>query len=311
MISVYYICIERRTFMIKKIIILPLLALLVGCSNSKSSSNLVDSRSISISQTPAPTFTVPTSKKDNTKNENQSSKKSISSESENQNNQKQVKKVHGVTGLISLELADGWEVIPDGYDTQYTLQKEDWIQLRKGDMSINIEASLNSYGVGIGGDPYIEADGTIGNYYYAASKTGTSDTNGDFVPDDTQLTLFGGGYLGYIFDGYGILTIKYENLNGAFFDDPDLNEILETLNVKDCYGTAKVLADKINIRYGNSTDSEIVGTAKKGEKYKVRAVEGDGTYTWYAIGFQDGNPGGSLTWIADKDGKWIDYTENN
>ena len=36
-----------------------------------------------------------------------------------------------------------------------------------------------------------------------------------------------------------------------------------------------------------------------------------GTYTWYAIGFQNGNPGGSLTWIADKDGKWIDYKENN
>ena len=281
----------------KKMIIIFLLALLAGCSNAKTSSNFTNTdqnEKISISATPMPTAKA-ASIKDNTKSGNQSSNKSISNETKTQN------RAHGVTSLISLELADGWEVIPDGYDTQYAFQKEDWLQLKKGNMYINIEASLNSYGVGIGGDPYIEAEGTIGNYYYAANKNGTSDANGNF----------GGGYLGYIFDGYGILTVKYENPNGAFFDDPDLNEMLETLHVKDCYGTAKVLANKINIRYGNSTDSEIVGTAKKGEEYKVRAVEGDGTYTWYAIGFQNGNPGGSLTWIADKDGKWIDYKENN
>ncbi len=222
--------------------------------------------------------------------------------------------VYGVTKLISLELADGWEVVPDGYDSPYTYLYQDWVTIQKDEAKIQIEASLDSYGIGLGGDPYIEGKYTYGDYWYSALRTVLdygNDQEDNIIVDETTLSLEAGGYIGYIFEDYGIMSVTYTNPDGAYADDKDLVAMLNTLHVKDSYGEVKILADKINIRYGNSVDAEKVGTVKKGEKYKVRAIQQDDDYTWYAIGFKDGDPnGGSLTWIADKDGKWIKYTAN-
>ncbi len=37
----------------------------------------------------------------------------------------------------------------------------------------------------------------------------------------------------------------------------------------------------------------------------------DDNYTWYAIEYtEDDSNGGSFDWIADKDGEWIQFVEN-
>lgn len=52
-------------------------------------------------------------------------------------------------------------------------------------------------------------------------------------------------------------------------DDPDLTSFLNSLEVNDCFGIVTIDADEINIRDRENTDGNIVGTAKKGEIYKV------------------------------------------
>lgn len=78
------------------------------------------------------------------------------------------------------------------------------------------------------------------------------------------------------------------------------------VDVNDCFGTLTVEADEINIRDCENTDGSIVGTARKGETYKVYSISFpnvySGGYTWYNIG--------ELEFIADKDGEWLSYTEN-
>lgn len=102
------------------------------------------------------------------------------------------------------------------------------------------------------------------------------------------------------------MFVDYTNPEGASEDDLALAELLESLEVNDCFGTVTVEADEINIRDYNSTDSDIVGTARKGETYKVYSISYPnvytGGYTWYNIG--------ELEFIADKDGEWVEYTEN-
>lgn len=216
----------------------------------------------------------------------------------------------GLTGLLSVVVPDGWEQQIDGYDSPYEYLNEDRIVLKKGKTEVAIEASLQSYPVGIGGDQYSEGKYQLGKFEYQLLRDTPYDeaTKQNYV-DETSLQLWAGGYLGYAFDGYGILYINYSNPNGAYLDD--IRGLVESVQLKDSYGTATVLVDKINIRNGLGTDKECLGSAKKGETYKVRAVQGDGTYTWYAIGWQDGDPnGGEFKWIADKDGAWVSFKES-
>ena len=216
----------------------------------------------------------------------------------------------GLTGLLSAVVPDGWEQQIDGYDSPYEYLNEDRIILKKGEGEVVIEASLQSYPVGIGGDQYIEGTYQLGEFEYQLLRdTPYDEATKQNNVDETSLKLCAGGYLGYAFDGYGILTISYTNPNGAYLDD--IRGLVESVELKDSYGTATVLADKINIRNGLGTDKECLGSAKKDETYKVRAVQGDGTYTWYAIGWQNGDPnGGEFKWIADKDGDWVSFKES-
>ncbi len=261
----------------KKIIVLLSTSILIGCSsqNVPSSTNHQSSTSVTIDSTP-------TEMVEETPNEIRS---------------------YGMTKLISLVVPKDWEIMPDGYDSAYIQESTDSIEIRKGEADIRIIASLESYPIGIGGDPYTEGNYTYGDYSYEAIRTSADDLK--------QLSLEGGGYLGYIFDDYGILSVEYTNPNGAYADDADLIEILNSLHVKDSYGTITILADKINIRSDTNTDAEKRGIVQKGEMYKVRAIQEDENYTWYAIGYTQGDPnGGSFDWIADKDGKWIEFKES-
>ena len=216
----------------------------------------------------------------------------------------------GLTGLLSAVVPDGWEQQIDGYDSPYEYLNEDRIILKKGEGEVVIEASLQSYPVGIGGDQYSEGTYQLGEFEYQLLRdTPYDEATKQNNVDETSLKLCAGGYLGYTFNGYGILTISYSNPNGAYLDD--IRSLVESVELKDSYGTATVLADKINIRNGLGTDKECLGSAKKGETYKVRAVQGDGTYTWYAIGWQNGDPnGGEFKWIADKDADWVSFKES-
>ena len=87
----------------------------------------------------------------------------------------------------------------------------------------------------------------------------------------------------------GIIFINYSNPSGVSEDDPDLTSFLNSLEVNDCFGIVTIDADEINIRDRENTDGNIVGTAKKGEIYKVYAITGSseytGEYTWYNIGY--------------------------
>ncbi len=216
----------------------------------------------------------------------------------------------GLTGLISMVVPDGWERQIDGYDSPYEYLNEDRIILKKGEAEVVIEASLKSYGIGLGGDSYSEGTYQLGQFEYQLLRnTPYDESTKQNIVDETHLELCAGGYLGYAFDGYGILTINYTNPNGAYLDD--IRGLVESVQLKESYGTATIIADKINIRNGLGTDKGCLGSAKKGETYKVRAIQGDGTYTWYAIGWQDGEPnGGEFKWIADKDGAWVSFKES-
>lgn len=307
----------------------------LGCSSpSKSTSNITENNQstnektkTSLSPTNSPSTNSISSEKsigennDTKKNKdsksstvkNKTSKDSETSSQSTTPSNEAEKREYGVTKLISFVLPVGWEIVPDGYDSPYTYLYRDYVTIKKGEASISIDVTLDSYPVGIGGDPYIEDTYTYGDFWYEALRNvlDYGNSTGNIVVDETNLSLDAGGYLGYVFNDYGIMTVTYTNPNGAYADDPDLTSLLNSLEVKDSYGGVKILADSINIRYGNSVDAEKVGIAKKGEKYKVRAISQDENYTWYAIGFKDGDPnGGSLLWIADKDGKWIKFKEN-
>ncbi len=220
---------------------------------------------------------------------------------------KQEERTYGLTGLISFVLPNEWEVQIDGYASPYIDLEEDRVTISHEQVTITITASLESYPNGIGGDPYSEGEYTYGEYTYEALRHVNDSEKNDV--DETVLTLDGGGYLGYIFDGYGILEVTYSNSNGAYADDVDLTDVLDSLHVSDRYGTITILSDSINQRVDCDIESEKCGTVKKDETYPVRAVKGDGTYTWYAIDYTKEESGGHFDWVADKDGQWVSFDQ--
>lgn len=254
---------------------------LVGCSNkntNSSSSIKADRQTSSISAEPTPSST------STTKPEVQSQTSNVVT-SENR--------------LISLEMPDGWKVDSITHEPMINENElfYDKVSLSKDTATIDIDASLETY-YGVGGDPVYDEPLAnmiqIGQYSYWGG-----------IDNGTNMTIEGGGYLGQIFDGYGTLTVTYSDSNGVSFEDADFISILESLNINDSYGTATVLANKINIRKDASVESDIVGTALNGNFYKVRKVIPYDDYTWYLIGFDTDH----WEWIADKDGEWIKFVK--
>ena len=64
-------------------------------------------------------------------------------------------------------------------------------------------------------------------------------------------------------------------------------------------GEVEVVIDSLNIRGGAGTNFDVVGSAKRGEKFTVLSVEQTSDYTWYQIG--------ENKWLADKNNQFLTY----
>lgn len=260
----------------KHIILISLPILLVGCNSKTASSakiSVTDNPSTSTTQAATPT-SLPTATPQPVK---------------------EVQKEKSLYGAMRYIVPEGWEIITTGAETYGLEMTTDYLGVKNGDKQIEITLLMRCP-AGIGGDPYYERfinDKSIGNY----------TLSGGIYDNGTKLTL-----TDELFEkpDHGIIFIGYSNPSGVSEDDPDLINFLASLEVNDCFGTVKIEADEINIRDCENTDGNIVGTAKKGETYKVYSItnpsEYTGGYTWYNIG--------ELEFIADKDGEWLRYTEN-
>ena len=260
----------------KHIILMSLTALLAGCNNKPVSSE----RASSTLNTPTPATPTPSA---------------VSLPAATLQPADEGQKEKSLFGAMRYTVPEGWEIIATVVETAELEMTTDYLGVRNGDKQIEITLLMRCP-AGIGGDPYYERfinDKSIGNY----------TLSGGIFESGTKLSL-----TDELFDNpeHGSMFVDYTNPEGASEDDPALAELLESLEVNDCFGTVTVEADEINIRDYNSTDSDIVGTARKGETYKVYSISYPnvytGGYTWYNIG--------ELEFIADKDGEWLSYTEN-
>lgn len=260
----------------KHIILLPLIALLAGCNNKTVSST----KPSSFDNTPVPATPTPSP---------------ASFPTATPQPVDEVQKEKSLYGAMRYIVPEGWEIITTGAETYGLEMTTDYLGVKNGDKQIEITLLMRCP-AGIGGDPYYERfinDKSIGNY----------TLSGGIYDNGTKLTL-----TDELFENpdHGIIFIGYSNPSGVSEDDPDLINFLSNLEVNDCFGTVIIEADEVNIRDYDSTDGSIIGTARKGETYKVYSISYpnvySGGYTWYNIG--------ELEFIADKDGEWLRYTEN-
>ena len=138
-------------------------------------------------------------------------------------------------------------------------------------------------------------------------ETGKAVT--DFIWDEVSTLYEGKAYVG-INGVYGIINIP-ETLNKGV-----------ELTMETCYpngvpegidaelgtlpdisiGTITVKVDNLNTRSEPGTYGEKCGKLISGTKYPVYEIQSDSEYTWYRIA--------EHVWSADKNGEWLDYTEN-
>lgn len=260
----------------KHIILLSMIALLAGCNRKAVSSE----KASSTFNTPVPATPTPSPS---------------SLPTATQPPVKKVQKEKSMFGAMRYTVPEGWEIIATGVETAELEMTTDYLGVRNGDKQIEVTLLMRSP-AGIGGDPYYERfinDKSIGNY----------TLSGGIYENGTKLTL-----TNELFENpdHGIIFIDYSNPSGVSEDDSALAELLGSLEVNDCFGTVTVETDEINIRDYDSIDGSIIGTARKGETYKVYSISFpnvySGGYTWYNIG--------ELEFIADKNGEWLNYTEN-
>lgn len=260
----------------KHIILMSLIALLAGCNSKPVSSE----KASSTLNTPTPATPTPSA---------------VSLPAATLQPVDEGQKEKSLFGAMRYTVPEGWKIIATGVETAELEMTTDYLGVRNGDKQIEVTLLMRCP-AGIGGDPYYERvinDKSIGNY----------TLSGGIYNNGTKLSL-----TDELFENpdHGTIFIDYSNPAGVSEDDPDLINFLTSLKVNDCFGTLTVEADEINIRDRENTDGSIVGTARKGETYKVYSISFpnvySGGYTWYNIG--------ELEFIADKDGEWLSYTEN-
>lgn len=200
--------------------------------------------------------------------------------------------IKSLYGTMQCVLPEGWEVVATGDDNPYDDRSSDYLGIQNGEKRIELLLYMEAP-AGIGYEP--DYDETI-----EPTRIGDDEYTGGISNSGTCLTLET-----MLFENpeHGGLFVYLTDSNGASTEDEALNEVLESLEIKDSFGTVTINADEINIISGKSNEDVKVGIAKKGETYKVYSKEKLGEYTWYNIGY--------LEYIADKDGEWITYTENN
>lgn len=259
----------------KHIILLSLFALLAGC-NSKSVSSAKASSTINtpapVTPTPLPT-PLPTATPQPVD---------------------EVQKEKSIYGAMQYTVPEAWKIGESPVE-ESPYHTDDFICILKEEKKIEISL-LMGCPAGIGYDRVYERnieDLHVGSY----------TLNGGISDNNTHLELTS---MLFANPDHGIIFVNYTNPNGASENDSDLISFLNSLEVNDCFGTVTVEADEINIRDRENTDGNIVGTAKKGETYKVFGIKGPSEYTnectWYNIGYSE--------YIADINGEWLRYIEN-
>ena len=260
------------------IILMSLTALLAGCNSAPVSSD----KASNTLNTPAPVTPTP-------------SPVSLPAATLQPVADDEVQKEKSLFGAMRYTIPEGWEIVTENPENDDFEIITDHFKIRNGDKQIDVSVIMRCP-AGIGGDPYYERfidEKTIGNY----TLSGGIKDNGTYLSLQDEL-----------FDNpeHGAMFVGYSNPAGVSEDDPDLADLLESLDVNDCFGTVTVIADEINIRNLENTAGDIIGTVKKGETYKVYTIPNPfrprSEYTWYNIG--------ELEFIADKDGEWLSYTEN-
>ena len=259
----------------KHIILLSLIALLAGC-NSKPVSSEKASSTLN-----TPTSTTPTPSSDSLPTATPQAAEGLQKE----------KSMYGVMQYI---IPAGWKIGESPVEKN-PYHSDDFICILNEEKKIEISL-LMGCPAGIGYDRVYERnieDLHVGSY----------TLNGGISDNNTHLELTN---MLFANPDHGIIFVNYTNPNGASENDSDLISFLNSLEVNDCFGTVTVEADQINIRDCENTDGNIVGTAKKGETYKVFGIKGPSEYTneytWYNIGYSE--------YVADHNGEWLSYTEN-
>ena len=99
----------------------------------------------------------------------------------------------------------------------------------------------------------------------------------------------------------GLTSSMY--VSSGFTDSDALIDILNNAKLKNSTYNLEVLVKKLNIRQWGSTNSQVVGSASKGQKYTATEVQDnyDG-YRWYRIDEEK--------WMADLDGEYLKVTYN-
>lgn len=258
----------------KHIILLTLIALLAGCNRKAISSGKA---SISLN-TPSPATPTPPP---------------VSFPTATPKSADEVQKKKSLYGTMQYTVPEGLEAVET--DEESSFHAADHVCILNEEKKIEISL-LMACPARIGFDRVYERN--IENLHLGAYTY-----NGGISDNNTHLEL-----ISMLFENpeHGIMFVNYTNPSGANENDSDLISFLNSLEVNDCFGTVTVEADEINIRDFENTDGNIVGTAKKGETYKVYSISYpnvySGGYTWYNIGYSE--------YIADKDGEWLSYTEN-
>ena len=256
------------------IILMSLTALLAGCNSKPASSD----KASSTLNTPASATPTPSP---------------VSLPAATLQPTEEVQKEKSIYGVMRYTVPEGWETVET--DEESPSHGADHVCILNEEKKIEISLLMDCP-ARIGFDRVYERN--IENLHLGAYTY-----NGGISDNNTHLEL-----TNMLFENpeHGIMFVNYTNPSGASEDDPDLISFLNSLEVHDCFGTVTVEADEINIRDRENTDGNIVGTAKKGEVYKVYAITGPseytGGYTWYNVGY--------LEYIADLNGEWLSYTEN-
>lgn len=206
----------------------------------------------------------------------------------------EVQKEKSMYGVMQYIIPAGWKIGESPVEKN-PYHSDDFICILNEEKKIEISL-LMGCPAGIGYDRVYERnieDLHVGSY----------TLNGGISDNNTRLELTN---MLFANPDHGIIFVNYTNPNGAYENDSDLISFLNSLEVNDCFGTVTVEADQINIRDCENTDGNIIGTAKKGETYKVFGIKGPSEYTneytWYNIGYSE--------YVADHNGEWLSYTEN-
>lgn len=168
----------------------------------------------------------------------------------------------------------------------------------EGGSDVQIENNVpvsRDYNVAAGdiGEPVPDVHQTAENYYYDNGLLKETVYSNGFTKN---YEYYSNGNLYRTINRPGNDTLYVETYEYVETAD-EANQIFSSHYA---HGKVKILVDKLNVRDEPSTNGNISDTMNASDfMYQIDHIVDDGTYTWYMIG--------SNSWIADKDGQWVQY----